>query len=644
MKKVMRSVLDFFKKKIKMHWSLAILAAALMCFFIVLTTVAIQPGSFSEVMKNFKAAPVLWLLNAVPVVALFGVAWALCANVFWAGAATSLVFNLLSIINLIKIEGRNDPLTAADFGLITEALQATGEYKLNLHIGLIVTVLLTSVLLILAGVKIKSGKWIPVRATAGVLSVVLMAVMMVKIYPSDDLMNRINVKVEKRIKKDGGNYSIYNIPAVFNNTGFVYGFFRTFNSYKVDRPKGYDRSEAAKWDKEKASPADPSERIGADVIFIQCEAFSDFMADADCIEYGESGDPLEAFREVASSPRSLSGEIVVPDFGAGTANTEFDVITGMQTKMLSDMQTSAFRTVHKNVPSLARIFTGEGYEGYFMHPGSYYFYNRESVYGYFGLDRQVFSRDFVDPDKKGGRFITDEAFGDKLIEDYEKHVASSDKPWFAFTVTIQNHQAYGGGKYGFKVEKLNFTKDVSAATATSLSVYAEGIRDSSALLKRMTGYFDGVDRPVMVVFWGDHLPAMGSEFGAYREIGLDIGNENDPASAIDTYSVPYVIWVNKAFGEKCDLDGKYASLDLPAGGRISAIYLGELAYELCGMRGTDAYFDYLGDARRELPVICRGRYVLPDGTVTEKPTEARQTIVDKLDKWEYYRLMDQKVK
>ena len=246
-----------------MHWSVAVFAAVLMCFFILLSTVAIQPGKFAETLKNFMAAPVLWLLNAVPVIVLFGAAWAICANVFWAGALTSLVFDLLSIINLIKIEGRNDPLTAADFGLITEALQATGEYKLNLHIWLIVLTVLASALLILAGIKIKSGKWIPVRAAAGVLSVTLMAVMMAKVYPSEDLMGNINVKVERRVKGDGGKYSVYNVPAVFDNTGFIYGFFRTFNSNKIERPSGYSKSAAASW-----------ERTGTPAVRILTEAGS----------------------------------------------------------------------------------------------------------------------------------------------------------------------------------------------------------------------------------------------------------------------------------------------------------------------------------------------------------------------------------
>ena len=74
----MEAIKKFFKKKIKMHWSAAIFAAALMCFFILLSAVAIQPGEFAGTLKNFMAVPVLWLLNAVPIIVLFGIVWAAC--------------------------------------------------------------------------------------------------------------------------------------------------------------------------------------------------------------------------------------------------------------------------------------------------------------------------------------------------------------------------------------------------------------------------------------------------------------------------------------------------------------------------------------------------------------------------------------
>ena len=141
----------------------------------------------------------------------------------------------------------------------------------------------------------------------------------------------------------------------------------------------------------------------------------------------------------------------------------------------------------------------------------------------------------------------------------------------------------------------------------NLSVYAEGIRDSSKMLRDMTEYFDAQDEPVLLVFWGDHLPAMGANFGAFREIGLTTGDESGVDSALDTYATPYVIWANEAFDAQYGFRDRVNKLDMGADDRISDIYLGELVYELLDMQGADAYFDYLGQARRTLSVLCTGR-------------------------------------
>ena len=176
-----------------------------------------------------------------------------------------------------------------------------------------------------------------------------------------------------------------------------------------------------------------------------------------------------------------------------------------------------------------------------------------------------------------------------------------------------------------------------------ISVYAEGIRDSSALLMDLTQYFDRVEEPTLVIFWGDHLPAMGANFGAYRELGMPIGDETNLSSAIDTYSTPFVIWANSAYDRAYDFGRRARDLQMPVGRRISDIYLGELVYELLDMSGTDAYFDYLGQARRILPVINLGRYELPDGTQTEELNDRQQAVVDKLYRWTYYRVIDERV-
>ena len=59
------------------------------------------------------------------------------------------------------------------------------------------------------------------------------------------------------------------------------------------------------------------------------------------------------------------------------------------------------------------------------------------------------------------------------------------------------------------------------------------------------------------------------------------------------------------------------------------------------MHGADPYFDYLQSARRCLPVISHGYYMLPDGSYTQVLSEEQEAVFDRLDKWKYYRLRDE---
>ena len=600
--------------------SLAILAVA----------VYLQPGSATSTLRNFLRDPRLLALNLLPILAVLGLSYALLGNLFFAGSLTGVIFHALSLVNLIKVECRKDPLVPPDFGLFGEAMQATGEYQLNLHPGRIALIAAFAIVLFLLGLRFKRRPKAWKRLVIGLVCVGCMAGAMMTVYPSKDLYMDMIGKI------DGLTYT--NVPKVFDETGFVYCFLHNFGLYEVEKPADYDRAEAEAWADETAASAKTPVR--ANVIFVQCEAFSDVF-DAPAFTYAPEDNPMYLYHQVAEGPRALSGRIIVSNFGAGTANTEFDVLTGMQTNMLNSTPTSALRVVHKNVSTLARIFRKQGYGSWFMHPGERWFYNRESVYHYFGLDNQTFREDFSQLSYKGS-WPSDDCFRQELIREYERQTAGG-APWFAFTVTVQNHQAYPWSKYDFKVPDAQLGVPVSDEAMENLSVYAEGIRDSSKMLRDMTEYFDAQDEPVLLVFWGDHLPAMGANFGAFREIGLTTGDESNVDSALDTYATPYVIWANEAFDAQYGFRDRVNKLDMGADDRISDIYLGELVYELLDMQGADAYFDYLGQARRTLSVICTGRYALPDGTLTDSLTPEQQAVEDKLRKWTYYRVIDERV-
>ena len=71
--------------------------------------------------------------------------------------------------------------------------------------------------------------------------------------------------------------------------------------------------------------------------------------------------PLPNLHALREDPHAVTGHVLVPGFAGGTANTEFDVLTGMQTNALSAATTSSFRVVNRNLDSLFRVFGDDGY-------------------------------------------------------------------------------------------------------------------------------------------------------------------------------------------------------------------------------------------------------------------------------------------
>jgi phosphoglycerol transferase MdoB-like AlkP superfamily enzyme len=332
---------------------------------------------------------------------------------------------------------------------------------------------------------------------------------------------------------------------------------------------------------------------------------------------------------------------VVSGFAGGTANTEFDVLTGMQANALSATTTSAFRAVNRNLDSLFRVFGGDGYRTLFMHPGYNWFYNRENVYQWLGAQEALFADEMENLTYKGS-WVTDDSVAAAIEQKFEE-AAASGTPFFGYTTTIQNHMSYGIGKYGDGYEFPAVETDVSLSeqAETLLSVYVEGLRDADAMLGRLTDYFSQRQEPVMLVFFGDHLPYLGDDQLVYRELDTDVAKsqeeQEDPYSA---YKTPYVIWANDAAAEALDWENAVAALDLPEDGSISASYLGAAVLELTGRGEENPWFSYLTEVRRQLPVIQLNTCMLPDGTVVSQDSlpEDQQALIGKLRRWSYYKL------
>lgn len=615
------------KARLPLWGTLAAMVALSGC--ITLLALWCQPNALRTVVDIFRAQPLLIVLNALPIGLLVVTFTCLFRNVFFGAALVNFCVCVLSIANRIKLEVRDEPVFPRDFALLKEVGSAMSSYEIQYPMGTIAVVVLSTLALIALGLVIGCrpfplarlrgwlGRLLGAAGSMGILVALLLTV-----YASNDLYNSFRVS------------NAYYIPSVFNELGFPYCFCHQFTTYPIDRPDGFDKATAASWE----TGDQPGQGEDVHLIMVMNEAFSD-LTDDPAFTYTEENDPLPNLHALQSDPHAISGHVVVPGFAGGTANTEFDVLTGMQTNALSASTTSSFRVVNRDLDSVLRVFASDGYHTSFFHPGDDWFYNRENVYDWLGAEETVFVDEMENLTYKG-RWVTDDYMAGFIEEKFEEAVSQGEL-LCNYTTTIQNHMSYTADKYGegYVYPPVETDAQLTDDVRTMLEVYIEGARDADAMLGRLVDYFSQTDEPVVLAFWGDHLPYLGDNQLAYAQLGSEVAlAEEDRENALCSYETPYVIWANDAAAQVLDWESAVENLDLPETNRLSASFLGAALLELTGRGEESPWFSFLNQLRRELPVVQKKTYMTMDGTLTPLLTSDQQAMIDQWRQWSYYKL------
>lgn len=610
------------KSASKKQRNFAWLELPLICVWIVALCLYISPGSFLGTLRGMIERPMLLLLNALPVACVLTLVYCLVQNSFLSGSIVNLLFGLLNYANLLKIDGRDDPLVPADFGLLREALQATGEYRLDMHWGLLALIVGASVVMLVLALRVRgrAKRAVGLRVIGAVLAVAALAAAYFGLYTDREMYAQFPVSVKN------------NITATFDELGFNYCFLYNLDMYTNEKPEGFSKAEVESYIEN--TPTEAPEGEKPQVLVLMCEAFTD-LTDSGVFTYSEEENPLHCYHEVVSGNNAYAGSMVVPNFGAGTANTEFDVISGMQTNMISTTSNSALRSFHKDIPTAASILGENGYDTFYLHPGESWFYNRNSALSHMGFESKVFKEGFDEATR-----LYDDAFLEKLKTELESRTKDG-RTLFTYATTIQNHQAYRYSKYPFEIPKVQTNASLSAEAEEFLSVYAYGIRCSSEMLLSLTDYLNSRPEPYVLVFFGDHLPNLGADYLSYRELGLPIGETDTLEHTLDAYTVPYLLWGNDAYLDGRDMADVAEAMELPGDGRISAGFLSEVTLELAGCGKAEPYYAFLSELRREIPIVKNGIYGLMDGTLTETLSDEQEELIRKLRFWQYYRMVYQ---
>ncbi|NBG87941.1 LTA synthase family protein [Isachenkonia alkalipeptolytica] len=318
--------------------------------------------------------------------------------------------------------------------------------------------------------------------------------------------------------------------------GFIYSLPRSIGYQEVVRPVGWDEIEEQIASEEESSEEGDREKAvkeeDPNVIIIMSESFWD-VKELD-VEYSQN--PIAYFDSLKEE--SIHGDIYVPVFGGGTANSEFEVLTGLTLKNYPNDWHMVYREeIDYRLPSLASVFREAGYQTKALHPYHSWYYEREEVYPRLGFQETKFKEDLEGAETLGP-FISDEVITDELI----KQLKSTEEPVFSFTVTMQNHGPYNERR---NPPVIDFETDLEDQEEEMLQIFTDGTYHSDQALKRLVEFLRDWEEPTLLLFFSDHLPMLGDNYSIYRDLGL-IGEETPEELQDDLrlHTVPYILWSN----------------------------------------------------------------------------------------------------
>ena len=281
-----------------------------------------------------------------------------------------------------------------------------------------------------------------------------------------------------------------------------------------------------------------------DIIFVTSESFFD-VTRLPGLTFDQ--DPLPVFHELSET--CTNGRFLSNTYGGGTGYVEMEMFTALSASKLKEGDTLCTlpASVYQELPTTVRLLGNAGYHSTAIHAHTDELYNRSTNYPSIGFEEVLFWDDFLVPAEKCGPFVSDEAFAKELIARYEARDPSA--PYFLYGMSMENHQGYTPDKYP---EPSGFTATSDKLTEGDLAILdalVQGLNHADASLGMLVDYFSQVDRPVILVFVGDHLPSLNLTDGEsiYSRLGSAPGEEAtywEPDAMFEMLTTDYLVWTN----------------------------------------------------------------------------------------------------
>lgn len=507
----------------------------------------------------------------------------------WSIVIASIVCYLIGGINHFVQLFRGSPFQISDILAVGTAADVVSNYVITINPDLLLSGSITFLavsLATLAEFHRKRREWKSITASVVLFAYIAGAV---NYFYSDALWRKYSLTID-----------YWNPLLSYTNNGTMLSFAMGANTMRSEKPQNYSAAMVKQviQDMMEEDGANISE-LGMDVkmrntsgsstqyavhqeetphmIVIMNESYADLNVLG---SFSTTLPVMEYYKSLQKN--TVKGNLLVSTLGGGTCNTEFEFLTGLNMAFLPSGVMTYSQYLKKDIDSMADIMSAQGYTPIAFHPGQPGSWDRNVVYPYMGFEAFYTAEDMDDPVYMRDAYISDASNYEHVIKLFEEK--EQGEKLFLFNVTIQNHGGYMLDTVGIPqwvAMRGEYRKYNQAEQYLSL------MRASDKALKDFITYFEKVDEPTMIVFFGDHQPNVESAF-IEDLMGEPLASLN-MEEVQRRYTVPFFIWTNY------DIEEAYYD-------KISVNYLSTLAMELAGLE-LPAYNQYLSRLYEKLPVV-----------------------------------------
>ncbi|MEC0033050.1 LTA synthase family protein [Bacillus cereus] len=598
--------MSILRASLRVHFILLLLAHTVALFYIVMQV----NMSFIEAMNWIYFYNMQFILSFVVIYAIYILVYNLIGKVFLSMVLTSCTLVILCIVNYLKLIFRGDPLYPSDFTQITHMQSVIPMVMDYFSWSYIFVIIVSIVACIVAGIYMR--RYIQnVKIHLGIRALLVVGSIFV-LYAYGNFANTFMNKV---FQKSGVDFVLWNQNENYASNGFVLGFISNLDTTVMEKPKNYSKEnmlQIANDIKKQYSGniGNQKKKEKPNIIFVMSESFWD---PTKVTNLSFSEDPVPNLHHyIENFP---GGQTISPTFGGNTANVEFEALTSYSMSLLKpgSIPYQQVITNKKEVPSIPTALKKEGYYTSAIHSFGRTFFKRDDVYKVLGFDK-FNAEDTMENVDIDGDYISDLAMSKEIIAELEEQ----KQPTFIHAVTMQNHFPFTEGRFGEKLIEISGLENEESKG--ELETYTEGLRRSDEALQYLIEQLDNLDRPTLLVFFGDHLPSLGTNKSFYKENGY-ITNEKTPSERLAMAQTPLLM---------------YANFDMPNDniGLVSPIHFSNLIFDYAGLNKS-LFYQFLSELYKEIPVLRDELKVDKNGEVINDLTKKQNEMLEQYKMLQY---------